>query len=83
MFFNSSKSDTEKSMKLPDISFSSSNNIESIIEKKTSDTAMPSKPLGTKFSILPNDDNKNLLYKTGAYEGIKTSPTSLSSGIKW
>merc|ERR1719367_1714950 len=43
MFFNSSKSDTEKSMKLPDINFSSSNNIKSIIEKKTSDTAMPIK----------------------------------------
>ena len=82
MFFNSSKSDTEKSMKLPDINFSSSNNIKSIIEKKTSDTAMPIKPLGTEFSLLPNDDKKNVSYKTGAYEAIKTSPTSLSSGIK-
>ena len=80
MFFNSSKSDNEKSMKLPDINFSPSNDIKSIIEKKT-DTAMPIKPLGTKFCLLPNDDKKNVSLKTGAYEAIKTSATSLSSGM--
>ena len=80
MFFNSSKSDNEKSMKLPDINFSPSNDIKSMIEKKT-DTAMPIKPLGTKFCLLPNDDKKNVSLKTGAYEAIKTSATSLSSGI--
>ena len=81
MFFNPSKSDNEKSMKLPDINFSSSNDIKSIIEKNT-DTAMPIKPFGTKFCLPPNDDKKNVSFKTGAYEAIKTSPTSLSSGIK-
>ena len=81
MFFNSSKSDTEKNMKLPNINFSPSSNVKPLIEKKDSDFLMPSVLLGTKSEHV--EAQKNISIKTGAYEAIKSSPTTFSSGTKF
>ena len=85
MFLKSGASDTENSLKLPNINFTASSNVSSSAAGKHSDASLFSNPIGTKSSKQPIEDKNNSSNNPGAYQPFKetSSPLSFSTGIKF